>query len=115
MANAIKMPQLGESVTEGTVGTWLKQVGEEVKKYEPLLEVISDKVDTEVPSTHGGVIEKILANEGDVVEVGKPIAIISTEAEVEISSDPVPVVEDEIVPETVLEKTLRLLLHCRLH
>ena len=97
------MPKMGESIMEATILTWLKKEGDVVEADESVLEVATDKVDTEVPSTHGGVIEKILANEGDVVEVGKPIAIISTEAEVEVSADPTPVVEDEIIPETVVE------------
>nr|WP_255603365.1 biotin/lipoyl-containing protein [Oscillochloris sp. ZM17-4] len=62
MTTDIKMPQLGESVTEGTVGRWLKRPGEMVQKYEPLLEVVTDKVDTEVPSpVSGTLIEVIIA------------------------------------------------------
>lgn len=70
MAIEIKMPQLGESVTEGTVGTWLKQVGDKIEKYEPLLEVISDKVDTEVTATASGVLLSIEVPEGETVPVG---------------------------------------------
>jgi len=70
------MPALGESVTEGTVTRWLKEVGEEVEVDEPLLEVSTDKVDTEIPSPYAGVLEKILADEDDVVEVGGDLAII---------------------------------------
>ncbi|MGB3467934.1 MAG: dihydrolipoamide acetyltransferase family protein [Cyclobacteriaceae bacterium] len=72
------MPKMGESIMEGTVLTWLKKVGEEIEEDESVLEVATDKVDTEVPSLHAGVLKEILAQEGDVVEVGKPIAIIQT-------------------------------------
>lgn len=75
------MPKMGESVMEGTILSWLKKEGETIGEDESLLEVATDKVDTEIPSTHAGVISKILANEGDVVQVGKPIAIIETAAE----------------------------------
>ncbi|MDX5346907.1 MAG: E3 binding domain-containing protein, partial [Hymenobacteraceae bacterium] len=72
------MPKMGESIMEGTVLKWLKQVGDTIEQDESVLEVATDKVDTEVPATHAGVLKEILAQEGDVVEVGKPIAIIST-------------------------------------
>jgi 2-oxoglutarate dehydrogenase E2 component (dihydrolipoamide succinyltransferase) len=72
------MPKMGESIMEGTILTWLKQVGDPIEQDESVLEVATDKVDTEIPSEHAGVLTKILANEGDVVEVGKPIAIIET-------------------------------------
>lgn len=68
------MPQLGESVTEGTVGRWLKQPGDAVAKYEPLLEVITDKVDTEVPAPAAGTLAEILVPEGETVRVGTVIA-----------------------------------------
>lgn len=73
------MPKMGESIMEGTVLSWLKNVGETIEQDESVLEVATDKVDTEVPATHGGVLKEILAQEGDVVAVGKPIAIIETE------------------------------------
>ncbi|MGB0387283.1 MAG: dihydrolipoamide acetyltransferase family protein [Ardenticatenaceae bacterium] len=76
MASAIKMPQLGESVTEGTVGSWLKQVGESVSKYEPLLEVISDKVDTEVTAPEAGVLLSIEVEEGETVPVDTVLGYI---------------------------------------
>ena len=72
------MPKMGESITEATVLHWLKHPGDKVEQDESLLEVATDKVDTEVPSTHGGTLKEILAKEGDVVKVGKPIAVIST-------------------------------------
>jgi 2-oxoglutarate dehydrogenase E2 component (dihydrolipoamide succinyltransferase) len=75
------MPKMGESVMEGTILKWLKGVGEEIEQDESVLEVATDKVDTEVPAPYAGVLKEILAQEGDVVEVGKPIAIISTGGE----------------------------------
>lgn len=75
------MPKMGESVMEGTILKWLKEVGEEIEQDEPVLEVATDKVDTEIPATHAGVLQEILAQEGDVIEVGKPIAIISTDGD----------------------------------
>ena len=72
------MPKMGESIMEGTVLKWLKQVGDTIEQDESVLEVATDKVDTEVPAIQGGVLKEILAQEGEVVAVGKPIAIIST-------------------------------------
>ncbi len=74
----VTMPQLGESVAEGTIGRWLKQPGDAVAKYEPLLEVITDKVNAEVPSPFAGVLREILAPEGAVVPNNAEIAIIDT-------------------------------------
>ncbi|MBT2212266.1 2-oxo acid dehydrogenase subunit E2 [Actinomadura sp. NEAU-AAG7] len=74
------MPQLGESVTEGTVTRWLKQVGEYVEADEPLLEVSTDKVDTEIPAPASGILQAILVQEDETVDTGTPIATI-TEAE----------------------------------
>ena len=73
------MPAMGESIMEGTILQWLKQEGDSVEQEESLLEIATDKVDTEVPATHSGILQKILAPEGEVVEVGKPIAIIAQE------------------------------------
>jgi 2-oxoglutarate dehydrogenase E2 component (dihydrolipoamide succinyltransferase) len=72
------MPKMGESITEGTILTWLKKVGDTIEQDESVLEVATDKVDTEVPSTHAGVLKEILVKEGDVVAVGSPIALIET-------------------------------------
>src|SRR5215204_2837883 len=72
------MPQLGESVAEGTIGKWLKQPGDHVDKYEPLLDVITDKVNAEVPSPFEGVLREILAEEGATVPNDAEIAIIET-------------------------------------
>ena len=77
----VTMPQLGESVAEGTIGKWLKQPGDAVAKYEPLLEVITDKVNAEVPSPFAGVLKEILAEEGATVPNNAEIAVIETEEE----------------------------------
>lgn len=75
------MPKMGESIMEATVLTWLKKEGDQIEQDESVLEVATDKVDTEVPATHGGILKEILAKEGDVVPVGKPIAVIATDGE----------------------------------
>ena len=77
----VTMPQLGESVAEGTIGRWLKQPGDTVAKYEPLLEVITDKVNAEVPSPFAGVLKEILAEEGAIVPNDAEIAVIETDDE----------------------------------
>ena len=81
MAFSVEMPELGESVTEGTITQWLKAVGDTVEVDEPLLEVSTDKVDTEIPSPVAGVILEIKAEEDDTVDVGGVIAIIGEEGE----------------------------------
>jgi len=100
------MPKMGESVMEGTVLSWLKNVGDAIEEDESLLEVATDKVDTEIPSTHAGVLKEILAEEGDVIEVGKPIAIIETEGDEEnSSSNGTPEASSETPGEAVNEAT----------
>ena len=81
MAHSVVMPELGESVTEGTITQWLKSVGDTVAVDEPLLEVSTDKVDTEIPSPVAGTILEIKAEEDDTVDVGAVIAIIGDEGE----------------------------------
>src|SRR5690625_6288809 len=76
MSETVKMPALGESVIEGTVTRWLKSVGETIDVDEPLLEVSTDKVDTEIPSPVAGTIEKILVDEDDDAEVGADLVVI---------------------------------------
>lgn len=82
----VVMPQMGESVMEGTVIEWSKSVGDTVEVDETLLEIATDKVDSEVPSPEAGTLVEILVEEGDTIEVGKPIAIIETDAVEEASS-----------------------------
>ncbi|HYF72760.1 MAG TPA: biotin/lipoyl-containing protein, partial [Nocardioides sp.] len=81
MATEVNLPALGESVTEGTVTRWLKQVGDTVAVDEPLLEVSTDKVDTEIPSPVAGTLLEIRANEDDTVEVGAVLAVIGEAGE----------------------------------
>ncbi|MFW8574266.1 2-oxoglutarate dehydrogenase, E2 component, dihydrolipoamide succinyltransferase [Corynebacterium pseudodiphtheriticum] len=87
MSHSVEMPELGESVTEGTITQWLKSVGDTVEADEPLLEVSTDKVDTEVPSPVSGTLLEIKAEEDDTVEVGDVIAIIGDEGESADSQD----------------------------
>ena len=87
MSHSVEMPELGESVTEGTITQWLKSVGDTVEADEPLLEVSTDKVDTEVPSPVSGTILEIKAEEDDTVEVGDVIAIIGDADEAADSDD----------------------------
>jgi pyruvate dehydrogenase E2 component (dihydrolipoamide acetyltransferase) len=103
MAVSVQMPALGESVTEGTVTRWLKQEGDTVELDEPLVEVSTDKVDTEIPSPAAGVLTKIIAQEDDTVEVGGDLAVIgdgseggASEAPAEAPSQPEP--EPESAP-----------------
>src|ERR687897_1568032 len=75
----VVMPQMGVSVSEGTITKWLKQEGESIEADEPLLEISTDKVDTEVPSPGTGVVAQILVPEGETVEVGTKLAVIAPE------------------------------------
>src|SRR5437588_2325910 len=73
----VVMPQMGVSVSEGTITKWLKQEGEQIAADEPLLEISTDKVDTEVPSPGEGVVQQILVQEGETVDVGTKLAVIA--------------------------------------
>ncbi len=75
------MPKMGESITEATVLSWLKKPGDKIEQEESVLEVATDKVDTEIPSTHAGILKEILVQKGEIVQVGSPIAILTVEAE----------------------------------
>ncbi|MGM0546938.1 MAG: 2-oxoglutarate dehydrogenase, E2 component, dihydrolipoamide succinyltransferase [Bacteroidota bacterium] len=77
----VEMPQMGESVMEGTVIEWTKEIGDAVEEDETLLEIATDKVDTEVPSPQAGILIEKLAEEGDTIEVGQPIAVIETDTD----------------------------------
>src|SRR5690349_21532416 len=81
MPVSVTMPRLGESVTEGTVTRWLKQEGEHVEADEPLLEVSTDKVDTEIPAPAAGVLTRIVVREDETAEVGSELAVISGDGE----------------------------------
>ena len=78
MPTEVTMPQLGESTYEGTIGKWLKQPGDPVERFEPLVEIITDKVNVEMPSPFGGTLAKILVTEGTTVATGTPIAVMET-------------------------------------
>jgi 2-oxoglutarate dehydrogenase E2 component (dihydrolipoamide succinyltransferase) len=94
----ITMPALGESVTEGTVTRWLKQVGEEVAVDEPLLEVSTDKVDTEIPSPVAGTLLEIVVAEDETVPVGAPLALIGSGSGGGTAAAPAPETTTEAVP-----------------
>jgi pyruvate dehydrogenase E2 component (dihydrolipoamide acetyltransferase) len=103
----VVMPQMGVSVSEGTVTRWLKQEGEHIEADEPLLEISTDKVDTEVPSPASGTLTQILVQEGETVEVGTPLARIGGAAEAAAPApppppEPVPVAPEPVAPEPVV-------------
>ena len=97
----VTMPQLGESVAEGTIGRWLKQPGDTVAQYEPLLEVITDKVNAEVPSPFAGVLKEILVEEGATVPNNAEIAIIETADEAGSDAPPPVALEKAAAPSEV--------------
>ncbi|MEI9921204.1 MAG: dihydrolipoamide acetyltransferase family protein [Bacteroidota bacterium] len=89
------MPKMGESIMEATILSWLKKPGDTIEQDESVLEVATDKVDTEVPSTYAGVLKEILAKEGEVVKVGSPIAVITSDVEVTVTVEK-PIVKKEV-------------------
>lgn len=99
MPTKVIMPKLGESVVEGTVTAWLKKAGEKIEEYESLLEVNTDKVDTEVPSPAGGTLLKILIPEGETVEAGTVLAWIGDPGE-EVPAEENPIKQDHEPHET---------------
>lgn len=102
----ILVPKMGESISEATVIRWLKNVGDHVAKDEPLVEIATDKVDNEIPSTEEGILTKQLFQDGDVVKVGEPIAFIDAEgASASAANSTTPITEStaNIVPEVVAE------------
>lgn len=113
MATKVIMPQLGESIVEGTVVAWLKQEGEQIEEFEGLLDVETDKVTTEVPSPAGGTILKILVPEGTTVDVGTVLAWIGEPGEAipdagesVVQADEVDEIsEDESVTEASIEQS----------
>src|SRR6187402_2739009 len=76
MSTEVVMPQMGESIAEGTITKWLKQVGERVERDEPLFEISTDKVDAEIPSPAAGTLTEVRFKEGDTVEVNTVIAVL---------------------------------------
>jgi 2-oxoglutarate dehydrogenase E2 component (dihydrolipoamide succinyltransferase) len=107
------MPKMGESIMEGTILKWLKKVGDKIEQDESVLEVATDKVDTEVPAIHAGVLKEILAQEGAVIEVGKPIAIIATTQE-ESARAATPSVSAKEQPSTQPEETAATVLESQI-
>ena len=106
---SVKMPQLGESITEGTISKWLKQPGDQVKKYEGLVEVITDKVNAEVPAPLAGILKEIKVKEGTTVTVGTEIAIIeesvgATREPLKAAPPPSPAAAAEPVPSPPVEQ-----------
>ena len=103
MSDNVLLPALGESVTEGTVTRWLKKVGDTVAVDEPLVEVSTDKVDTEIPSPFAGVLEQILVQEDETAQVGATLAVIGTGAgaAAPVAEAPAPVAEPEVAPAPV--------------
>ncbi len=95
----MKMPKMGESITEGTVVKWLKKAGDAIEKDDTILEISTDKVDSEIPTPVDGVIKEILVEEGETVEVGSPIALIETEQAGAESESPEGGVQEEREPE----------------
>ncbi|AGT32711.1 branched-chain alpha-keto acid dehydrogenase subunit E2 [Geobacillus genomosp. 3] len=106
----LTMPQLGESVTEGTISKWLVSPGDKVNKYDPVAEVITDKVSAEIPSSFAGVIRELIAKEGETLPVGAPICTIEVEGEAAAPeakpADEAPKAEDNTKP-TAPKKTER--------
>lgn len=90
----IKMPQLGESVTEGTIERWLVKPGDTVEKYDALAEVNTDKVTAEIPSSFSGTIKELLAGEGETLEVGAPVCTIETEGGGEAETEASPAADE---------------------
>ena len=86
MATQVIMPQMGESIAEGTITKWLKKVGDAVKRDEPIFEISTDKVDAEIPAPSAGVLAEILVTEGQTVAVQTVVARIETDAAV--AADP---------------------------
>ena len=105
MPTTVSMPQLGETVTEGTVLRWMKQVGDSVARDEAIVEISTDKVDTEVPSPVAGVVSEILVGEGDTIEVGTAMVVIASPDEgvpagapAEVEADEAPQPDEEDAP-----------------
>jgi len=78
MSTEVVMPQMGESIAEGTITKWLKKLGERVERDEPLFEISTDKVDTEIPSPAAGTLSEVLVNEGETVAIKTLVAKIAT-------------------------------------
>jgi len=104
------MPKMGESISEATVIRWLKNEGDRIEADEAVLEVATDKVDSEVPSPEAGILSKLLCGEGDLVQVGAPVAIIETDSAARSEPVSAPVVEESPAPtpEKVIEESIEV-------
>ena len=104
----VELPKMGESVAEATITTWLKSVGDAIQEDEPIVEIATDKVDSEVPAPCSGILKKVLFNEGDVVEVGSVFAIIDSEASSETQDTPAlePTISNEEIENKVEQEIL---------
>lgn len=100
----ITMPQLGESVTEGTINTWLVGIGDFVNKYDPIADIMTDKVNAEVPSSYSGVIKEIVTTEGETIAVGETMCYIDTEEASDLETETTDKVTAEKAEEPVLDK-----------
>src|SRR5215203_3846024 len=108
MSVEVVMPQMGESITEGTVSKWLKAVGDKIEKDEPILEISTDKVDAEVPSLVGGTLLEIRHQEGETVEVGTVVALVGSgvpSPKSEVASQPVETAKAVETPKVEQPKT----------
>ena len=115
----VELPKMGESVAEATITTWLKSVGDKIEEDEPIVEIATDKVDSEVPSPCSGILKEALFNEGDVVQVGSIFAVIETDqnvgteiedekvelSEMEVESEILKPLEKEVSEQIVVEST----------
>jgi pyruvate/2-oxoglutarate dehydrogenase complex dihydrolipoamide acyltransferase (E2) component len=101
MSVTISMPQLGETVTEGTILAWVKEIGDYVAEDDILVEISTDKVDTEIPSPAHGVLTEILVAAGTTIDVGTPIAILSDEGEKPSAGSAEQLAEEEVSDEVV--------------
>ena len=108
----VVMPKMGESITEGTILEWKKQVGDSIAMDEILLEIGTDKVDSEIPSSAEGVIVEILAKPNDIIEVGKVIAKIDSEKEPSKSNDSLEKPDESLsadIPEVVEQRFQKII------
>src|SRR6185295_18028351 len=95
MATEVVMPQMGESIAEGTITRWMKKVGDRVERDEPLFEISTDKVDAEIPSPAAGTLTEIRFQEGDTVEINTTVAVLDGDAG-SAAKDATPTTEDAI-------------------
>ena len=103
MSTEVVMPQMGESIAEGTITKWLKKVGERVERDEPLFEISTDKVDAEIPSPAAGTLTEIRFNEGDTVEVNKVVAVLDGDGAT-TTAEPPKKTQQESVPKATTEE-----------